>query len=69
MKTLKGLHTRFQLNPVGHPERSIKAMAFSHDRFDWDRDSDRLRLVYELDVDEFQGHRSCLLNIRHIESL
>ena len=68
-KTFKGSHTRFHLNPVGHPECRIKAMAFSHDRFDWDRKSSRFRLVYELSVDEYQGHRSCMLNIQHIESL
>ena len=67
--TFKGVHTRFHINPVGHPERRIKAMAFSHDRFDWDPESSRFRLVYELSVDEYQGHRSCMLNIQHIESL
>ena len=68
-RTFKGAHTRFHLNPIGHPERRIKAMAFSHDRFDWDPESSRFRLVYELSVDEYQGHRSCMLNIQHIESL
>ena len=68
-KTFKGAHTRFHLNPVGHPECRIKAMAFSHDRFDWNPESPRFRLVYELSVDEYQGHRSCMLNIQHIESL
>ncbi len=68
-KTFKGAHTRFHLNPIGHPERRVKAMAFSHDRFDWNPESSRFRLVYELSVDEYQGHRSCMLNIQHIESL
>ena len=67
-KVFKNAHTRFQLNPVGHPEQCIKAMAFSHDRFDWDPKSSRIRLVYELGVDEYQGHRSCMLNIQYIES-
>ncbi len=68
-KTFKSAHTRFHLNPVGHPERRIKAMAFSHERFDWNPESSRFRLVYELGVDEYQGHRSCMLRIQHIESL
>ena len=68
-KVFKGAHTRFDINPVGHPECRIKAMAFSHDRFDIDPESARFRLVYELGVDEYQGHRSCMLNIQHVESL
>ncbi len=68
-QTFNDAHTRFDLNPVGHPERRIKAMAFSHDRFDWDPESVRFRLVYELGVDDYQGRRSCMLNIQHIESL
>ncbi len=65
----KGAHVRFHLNPVDHPECHLKAMAFSHDRFDWEPRQERLRLVFELQVDEFHGHRACMLNIRHMEPL
>lgn len=65
----KNAHVRFHLNPVGHPECRLKAMAFSHDRFDWEPEHKRLKLVFELQVDEFHGHRACMLNIRHMEPL
>ena len=69
----KRLHTRFQLAPVDSPDLQLKAMAFSHERLGWDAKDKAigslLRLVYELQVDEYQGHRSVMLNIQNIERL
>ncbi len=69
----KNIHTRFQLAPVDCPDMEFKAMAFSHERLGWDAKEkpigSRLRLVYELQLDEFQGHRSVMLNIQNIERL
>ena len=68
-RIFKDAHMRLQLSPLEDPSRQIKAMAFSYSRFDFDASRPRLKLIYCLQVDEYGGQRSCMLNVQHMESL
>jgi len=67
-RVLKEKHLRMTLRQPGS-ERLLEAIAFNIDREHWSSGTERVRLAYRLDINEFRGARTLQLRVEYLEAL
>ncbi|KUJ84340.1 single-stranded-DNA-specific exonuclease RecJ [Microbulbifer flavimaris] len=60
-------HLKMVVAPEASPQLALDAIAFNVDTDQWPQPTDRVRLAYKLDINEFRGRESLQLLVSYLE--
>ncbi|AOS98493.1 Single-stranded-DNA-specific exonuclease RecJ [Microbulbifer aggregans] len=60
-------HLKMVVAPESSPQQALDAIAFNVDTDQWPQPTERVRLAYKLDINEFRGRESLQLLVNYLE--
>ncbi|MCW8127581.1 single-stranded-DNA-specific exonuclease RecJ [Microbulbifer halophilus] len=62
-------HLKMVVAPERDPQLALDAIAFNIDTDTWPQQTEKIRLAYKLDINEFRGRESLQLMVSHLEAI